>query len=387
MAISHKNILAWFKMHYDKVLAVLALVFLLGSLLYLAVMIGAMHKNKKEFEQEIRSYKPKHPNVDQINTKAFSDALSNIEHPLQLANEQWTNKMMFVPEKRVWCWDGCKKPIPFAATKCPFCNTDQPVPRAEDKTYDSDNDGMPDWWEKKYGLNPLDPSDADKDSDNDGFTNLEEYMAGTDPTDPNSHPPVTAKLRLARIDRDPFKLRFKSVVTLPDGKLSFGLNLRGGEKTYFAKLGEVIKGEGFKVIEYVQKKEEKTISGVGKRMVDVSVLTLQRGDKLIPLVKDQDVQWNEFTAQLLFTVDNSRYVVKIDQLIELKKEKFKVINIDIKNKSVLLESLNDGKRTAVTAIEKFSENRKAVTNDAKKESNMNPVEKRSPAAKQGEDSI
>jgi len=47
---------------------------------------------------------------------------------------------------------------------------------------DKDGDGMPDWWEKKYGLNPDDPSDAAKDKDGDGYTNLEEFLNGTDPT-------------------------------------------------------------------------------------------------------------------------------------------------------------------------------------------------------------
>ena len=47
---------------------------------------------------------------------------------------------------------------------------------------DSDHDGMPDEWEKKYGLDPNDPSDAAKDADGDGYTNLEEYLNGTDPT-------------------------------------------------------------------------------------------------------------------------------------------------------------------------------------------------------------
>jgi hypothetical protein len=41
---------------------------------------------------------------------------------------------------------------------------------------------MPDEWEKKYGLDPNDPSDAAKDLDGDGYTNLEEYLNGTDPT-------------------------------------------------------------------------------------------------------------------------------------------------------------------------------------------------------------
>lgn len=48
------------------------------------------------------------------------------------------------------------------------------------KTYnvpvDSDHDGMPDDWEKAHGLNPNDPSDANKDFNGDGYTNLEKYL-------------------------------------------------------------------------------------------------------------------------------------------------------------------------------------------------------------------
>jgi hypothetical protein len=47
---------------------------------------------------------------------------------------------------------------------------------------DSDGDGIPDWWEIKYGLNPHDPSDANQDKNGDGYTNLEKYLNGTDPT-------------------------------------------------------------------------------------------------------------------------------------------------------------------------------------------------------------
>jgi hypothetical protein len=47
---------------------------------------------------------------------------------------------------------------------------------------DSDTDGMPDAWEKRYGLNPNDSSDANGDLNGDGYTNIEKYINGVDPT-------------------------------------------------------------------------------------------------------------------------------------------------------------------------------------------------------------
>lgn len=47
---------------------------------------------------------------------------------------------------------------------------------------DTDGDGMPDWWEIKYGFNMRDSADAALDTDGDGLTNLDESHAGTDPT-------------------------------------------------------------------------------------------------------------------------------------------------------------------------------------------------------------
>ena len=54
-------------------------------------------------------------------------------------------------------------------------------PNSAEYSLDSDLDQMPDAWERKYGLNPIDASDALLDQDNDGLTALEEYEAGTIP--------------------------------------------------------------------------------------------------------------------------------------------------------------------------------------------------------------
>ena len=46
---------------------------------------------------------------------------------------------------------------------------------------DSDHDGMPDGWEKKYRLDPKNPADGAQDPDADGYTNVEEFLNRTDP--------------------------------------------------------------------------------------------------------------------------------------------------------------------------------------------------------------
>lgn len=56
-------------------------------------------------------------------------------------------------------------------------------PSYEGEPYpDKDGDGIPDSWEERYGLDPNDPSDANKDINGDGYTNVEKYINGIDPT-------------------------------------------------------------------------------------------------------------------------------------------------------------------------------------------------------------
>ena len=56
-----------------------------------------------------------------------------------------------------------------------------PKLRSNTPPVDTDEDGMPDSWELRFGLNPRDPSDGAADKDHDGYTNLEEYLNNTNP--------------------------------------------------------------------------------------------------------------------------------------------------------------------------------------------------------------
>ena len=62
---------------------------------------------------------------------------------------------------------------------------------------DSEDDGMPDGWEVQYGLEPL-VNDAGEDLDSDRFSNLEEYTKGTLPNDARSGLPSATHHPLRR---------------------------------------------------------------------------------------------------------------------------------------------------------------------------------------------
>jgi hypothetical protein len=57
-----------------------------------------------------------------------------------------------------------------------------PTLRSKVGPVDSDDDGMPDSWERRHGLNPHDPTDGSADKDGNGYTNLEEYLNSIRPS-------------------------------------------------------------------------------------------------------------------------------------------------------------------------------------------------------------
>ncbi len=77
----------------------------------------------------------------------------------------------------------CGTDLECVSNLCSKKQAGEEIP-AED--IDADNDGIPDEWETKNGLNPNDASDANLDFDDDGLTNIQEYTFGTNPNNADS---------------------------------------------------------------------------------------------------------------------------------------------------------------------------------------------------------
>ncbi|HPA77056.1 MAG TPA: thrombospondin type 3 repeat-containing protein [Kiritimatiellia bacterium] len=240
------------------------------------------------------------------------------------------SNLMLVSQLRVYCVNpACEKPIAFNAAKCPFCQAAQPS-REDIAGMDYDGDGMPDQFEKKFGLNPYDPGDAALDLDGDGFSNVEEFQNKTDPTDPEDHPSPAAKLRMVRMVVKPFFLRFQGVSELATGK-SFLLNLRSADKSHFAKLGAVV--EGYKVAAYDEAS---------------SILTLEKDGKSLQLKKNEPITAKEFIAALVSLLDGRQYQVRMNDAIDVKGRPHKVI--DINPSHVLIEDEQTQKQIQVPPL-------------------------------------
>jgi hypothetical protein len=333
-----QDIKSWLKTTYDRLLALLVLLALLISLLLLAGQAKGLRSGQEKFDHDLQGLRPKHQTASTIGRELFDTAIKAMNAPLQVP--AWPLRLM-TPEQRVRCVN-CERPIPYAVKVCVFCQKEQP--ESPDKVADKDHDGMLDQWEEQYNLNPLDSDDAKSDADQDGFTNKEEFEFKTHPRDAASHPPALAKVLVEKIKPISFRLIFKGTSRL-SGKTVYQVNLRSGAQTWWPSLGEEV--EGFKVVEYTEQSP------------DGPVLTLERGEKRIPLIKGREVPRNEYEVTLRYTGDNSTIVSRVESSFELKGDKYRVIKVDMDAQRVLI-------RDPLRGIEVWIESQlSSVNTDAK----------------------
>jgi len=338
MDLGINGFLGRIKEHYDKVIAFAVLLALVASVALLLVKINLLQQVEREFESWLIGLRPQHPEAAQVEATPYERARGAIESPLQLlvpGTNQPELAWMFVPESRFNCRE-CRHPVATGAEVCPFCNT--PVDMPVDEPLDHDGDGMPSEWERQYGLDPFDASDAAKDMDGDGWTNLEEFLDKEDPTDTKSRPSAVGRLKIEAITGTQFGLRFNSKVMTASG-LKFGLNYRlpsGEIRTEFVKIGDTI--EGFTVEAYEQKEgPAKPPAMIKEDISELTLLTL-RGDT-ITLIKGQARLHVELVATLSLALSGQeqRFEVRKGDPLEVDGGTYTVIDVDDKDRRVVLK--------------------------------------------------
>ncbi|PYL09324.1 MAG: hypothetical protein DME33_04475 [Verrucomicrobia bacterium] len=286
----------WVKANYDRAVLIGAGVFLF--ICAIAIWWSAIEFGNRLVAQQSPRAKAASPPAVAVE---LDQAAEQLQHPAQWKSSSRSG--LFVPEKHFIGADGLPATLK---------NTQVHPP-------------VPNEWFEKYGL-PIEDADAlDQDPDNDGFTNLDEWQAGADPTDKNSHPDYTTKLHLVSATEEPFAYIFASRI----GD-TFGINtIDLSEPTQFLKVGDVIRGTDFKIVEFIPKRERNQY-GINE---DVSELVLehQATHAQVTLVKGKVATSPQSVVTFVYTWGGRQeFEVRKDQEFSLKPEeeiKYKLVDV------------------------------------------------------------
>lgn len=359
--ISRQGSKGFFAAHYDWVALAVGVLALLGGAAFYMTSAGTdADEAAAETVRNVERMKPAKTGVETLDMTPFQRAIKLTRSPQTLSEIAEKSESFLASERRILCT--CGKAIvgdPVRVPKCPFCGAEQKA--APKVVLDSDGDGLPDAWEKRYGLNPNDPTDADADADGDEFTNAEEFAAGTDPTDRNDHPDYLDSLSVVLpLKQTYMPFLFVAANKIPNGwrceffdpkqKDDYG---RLGRKLT-AVIGEEIGASGIVLKSYEPKSEKRAIKGsVNKKEVDVSEVVVERksdGKKLRLVVaasKKDKLAPVDVQATLVYARKGTKnFDVTPGAEIVLSGTKYRVIEIKAtaKGAAVTVENVLTGKK-------------------------------------------
>ena len=362
--------------HYDwLVLGVGVIVLGVGIVFYVSSLGEDSDEAAAEAVARIDRMKPAETGVAPLDLSEFQSVSSAIRRPVLLAEIDGRSESFLASERRVLC--KCGKAISgdvIAVPACPYCGEKQKVEKKA--VLDSDGDGLPDEWEKKYGLNVNDASDANADLDGDEFTNLEEYVAKTDPKDPKDHPDYLDSLKIVLpLKETSMPFAFRKATKIPAGwRCEFFDPSRKDDYGRKGKVLTAIVGEeivdkdvdvkkalksGFVLKSYTAKSEKRAIPGSElKKTVDVSEAVVERKSdgKVITLVIQEGKTVKLAPVDVQATLSYERGTVKTFNVVPgaeivLSGTKYRIKEIKAAGKGakVTLENGLSGKLRTIEA--------------------------------------
>lgn len=358
------------KKHYEKlILTVLLIIFVVALLgqIYIAQQATKVKPEDLQLTLKTADYK----NIDF--SKPVYNALSALDKDelwgLSKPRPEADITDFMEPMKAARC-PHCEKIVPLAdftkLHKCSICGQELKEPfKQPEKELDTDGDGIPDKVEIALGLNPKEPTDANKDDDDDGFSNYEEYLGKTDPKNPKSHPSYAVKLVVEEIERIKLNFNVKKIVRSGDDKSKWEIHadasVKGKMRTVFLHIGDTITVDD--VSYNIADIEPKTEERVNKQFkttekVDASEVKLKRQGSEDIIIAKPNLPVYE-TKERIIVKENSTgkiYPLYIGDTLAVGNEKtgqetFTVESVDIPTKSVKLKR-QDGKEFTLTSADR-----------------------------------
>ena len=329
------------KQYYDRILALVALLFVVVALFVLLAKIADIRKG-------IAEYKPipdPPPKIARVDFSPVDQLLTGIENP----NEWQTNMhRLFQPPLMIVDDKGWPKPVDVAAG-----GVGQLGPGR-----------IPVDWFKRYDLDFKNKNIHLEDTDGDTYPNAEEYSGESNPIDAASTPSPANKLRIVDIYQKEFPYFFVGYSEGQPGVFTAQLNHLSG-KTELLQIGDRFgkdaSGNAYKLKSLNRKSERRFNPKLNKEVKeDASTVTIvDKNGQDIVLEKNRPGKTSEWFAKLLYLRDQKEFEVNEGAEFELEKIKFKVQKIvpksgvDIKVGDVVVSSVSD-KATITYELKPFN---------------------------------
>lgn len=350
------------KKHIEKILFVL-LLFVFGASLFLAM------NAKGNLQQGIE----RSPNADKfdltLDATGVQEAINQLkEDPPQL--NVLTDA--FTPEVRVICMNPADRTlIPIDAKICPYCGYEQTI-----RERDSDQDGIIDSLEAKWGLNPNDPTDAVVDLDNDGFPTIVEVENETDPTDTSDYPPLIDYIRLVDVEETSIEFMLNGTAKFGD-KYTLQIYWEYPDEntgtTEYVKVGERFgRNNEFLAESFTEKRVQE-----GSKYIDKSRAVISSGRYQTSLGRVGDERFGKMTESKatieLIMGPEWNQLVRVDQTIELDKKSYKIVDINSQSVVIKLDDADSEIAEPIT-IRKPSQDELDVIQPPEDDQQLNPGE-------------